>query len=179
MAWRMLRTSPVRYLHTSLSDTGEMDLSSPAPRERDEAPMIRAGFVCSGLLAAALLVSGCAGKTLTQDEQQSLATAATAAPKLQPGDKIKVTVFGEDQLSGEYQLDQSGQISLPLAGTVQALGLTQSELEQALANKFRGQYLKNPKVTITIDTLRPFYVWVRFRNRVNIPTRVVSTCSPQ
>jgi polysaccharide export outer membrane protein len=95
---------------------------------------------------------------LTQDEQQSLTTAATAAPKLQPGDKIRVTVFGEDKLSGEYELDQSGQISLPLAGTVQALGLTQSELEQALANKFRSQYLKNPKVTVTIATLRPFYV---------------------
>jgi protein involved in polysaccharide export with SLBB domain len=120
--------------------------------------MIRAGFVCSGLLAAALLVSGCAGRTLTQDEQQSLAAAAAAAPKLQPGDKIRVTVFGEDKLSGEYELDQSGQISLPLAGTVQALGLTQSELEQALANKFRSQYLKNPKVTVTIATLRPFYV---------------------
>ena len=120
--------------------------------------MIRACFVCSVLLAAALLLSGCAGRTLTQDEQQSLTTAATAAPKLQPGDKIRVTVFGEDKLSGEYELDQSGQISLPLAGTVQALGLTQSELEQALANKFRSQYLKNPKVTVTIATLRPFYV---------------------
>src|SRR5580658_401628 len=102
--------------------------------------MIRACFVCSGLLAAALLVSGCAGRTLTQDEQQSLAAAAAAAPRLQPGDKIRVTVFGEDKLSGEYELDQSGQISLPLAGTVQALGLTQAELERALATKFRSEY---------------------------------------
>ena len=120
--------------------------------------MIRTSFVCSGLLAAALLLSGCASRTLTQDEQQSLSTAATAAPKLQPGDKIRVTVFGEDKLSGEYELDQSGQISLPLAGTVPAMGLTQTELEQALAYKLRSQYLKNPKVTVTIATLRPFYV---------------------
>jgi hypothetical protein len=114
-------------------------------------PMIRAVFVFSALLAVALLVSGCAGsRSLSQDEQQSLAEAATAAPKLQPGDKIRVTVFGEDKLSGEYELDQSGQISLPLAGTVQALGLTQAELEHALAKKFQSQYLKNPKVTVTI-----------------------------
>ena len=119
---------------------------------------MRAVFVFCALLAVAFLVSGCAGRSLSQDEQQSLAEAAAAAPKLQPGDKIRVTVFGEDKLSGEYELDQSGQISLPLAGTVQALGLTQSELEQALANKFRSQYLKNPKVTVTIATLRPFYV---------------------
>ena len=115
-------------------------------------------LVFGALLALVLLVSGCAGRPLSQDEQQSMASAATAAPKLQPGDKIRVTVFGEDKLSGEYEIDQSGQISLPLAGTIPALGLTQSELEQALAKKFQSQYLRNPKVTVTIATLRPFYV---------------------
>jgi polysaccharide biosynthesis/export protein len=102
-------------------------------------PMMRAVFVFSALLAVALLVSGCAGRSLSHDEQQSLAEAATAAPKLQPGDKIRVTVFGEDKLSGEYELDQSGQISLPLAGTVQALGLTQAELEHALTPVYFGE----------------------------------------
>ncbi len=119
--------------------------------------MIRA-LVCCVALAAAVLISGCAGGALSEAEQQTLAAAATAAPKLQPGDKIRVTVFGEDKLSGDYQLDQSGQISLPLAGTVAAVGLTQSELEQALAKKFRSEYLKNPKVTVTIATLQPFYM---------------------
>ena len=41
---------------------------------------------------------------------------------------------------------------------LQAVGLTQSELEQALAKKFRSEYLRNPKVTVTIATLRPFYM---------------------
>ena len=45
-----------------------------------------------------------------------------------------------------------------LLAPFKALGLTQTELEQALANKFRSQYLKNPKVTVTIATLRPFYI---------------------
>src|SRR4051794_41251051 len=99
-------------------------------------------------LSLALLLSACAGGALSEAEQQSLAAAAVAAPQLQPGDKIKVNVFGEDKLSGEYEVDQSGQISLPLAGTIQAVGLTQAELEQALAKKFRSEYLKNPKVTV-------------------------------
>jgi polysaccharide biosynthesis/export protein len=115
-------------------------------------------FVYSAALAAALLFSGCTASMLSEAEQQSLAAAATAAPKLQPGDKIRVNVFGEDKLSGDYEIDQSGQISLPLAGTVEALGLTQAELEQALAKKFRSEYLRNPKVTVTIATLRPFYL---------------------
>ena len=116
--------------------------------------MLRAGLVCSALLAVALLVSGCAGGSISEAEQQSLAAAATAPATLQPGDKIRVYVFGEDKLSGEYELDQSGQISVPLAGTIKAQGLTQAELEQALAKKFRSEYLRNPKVTVTIANAR-------------------------
>src|SRR5262249_24388445 len=112
----------------------------------------------SAALAVALLVSGCAGNTLSDAEQQAALAAATSHAKLQPGDKIKIVVFGEDRLSGDYQLDQSGQISLPLAGTIKAEGLTQNELEQELAKKFRTQYLKDPKVTVTIATLRPYYI---------------------
>jgi polysaccharide export outer membrane protein len=120
--------------------------------------MIRGFLVCGAVLALGLLVSACAVGPLSETEQQSMAAAATAAPKLEPGDKITITVYGEDKLSGEYRLDQSGQISLPLAGTIEAKGLTQSELEQALSKKFRSQYLKNPKVTVTIATLQPYYI---------------------
>jgi len=120
--------------------------------------MIGRVFVCNALLAVALLMSGCSAGSLSEVEQQSMAAAATAAPKLAPGDKIRIDVYGEDKLSGEYQIDQSGQISLPLAGTVKAQGMTQSEFEQTLAQKFRSEYLKNPKVTVTITTLQPFYV---------------------
>ena len=119
--------------------------------------MIRAAIL-SAVLGVALLVGGCAGGSISEAEQKSLAEAATAAPKLQPGDKISVNVFGEDKLSGQYQVDQSGQISLPLAGTIKAQGLTQAELEQALAKKFRSEYLRNPKVTVTIANLQPFYM---------------------
>jgi len=69
-----------------------------------------------------------------------------------------VSAYGEEKLRGEYQLNQSGQISLPHAGTIEAKGLTQSELEQALAKKFRSEYLKQPKVTVTIASLQPYYV---------------------
>ena len=103
---------------------------------------------CWAAFAVALLFSGCTAGSLSEAEQQSLAAAAIAAPKFQAGDKIRINVFGEDKLSGEYEIDQSGQISLPLAGTIEAAGLTQAELEQALAKKFRSEYLKNPKVTV-------------------------------
>src|SRR6516225_7909589 len=112
----------------------------------------------SAMLAVAFVVSGCAGSTLSDAEREAAVAAATAPAKLQPGDKIRIVVFGEDNLNGEYQVDQSGQISLPLAGTIKVQGLTQAELEQELAKKFKSQYLKSPKVTVTITTLRPYYI---------------------
>ena len=121
-------------------------------------------MVCGALLAVTLLVSACGGGALSEVEQQSLAATATAPAKLQPGDKVTIVVFGENNLSGDYQLDQSGQISLPLAGTVKAQGLTQTELEQALAQKFRSEYLKHPRVTVTITTLQPYYVMGEVKN---------------
>src|SRR5262245_62196909 len=48
--------------------------------------------------------------------------------------------------------------ALPLSGTIKAQGLTQSELEQALAKKFRSEYLRNPKVTVTVAALAPYYI---------------------
>jgi len=118
----------------------------------------------SSMLAVAFLVSGCAGSTPNDAEQQAAVAAATAPAKLQPGDKIRIVVFGEDNLNGEYQVDQSGQISLPLAGTINVQGLTQAELEQELAKKFKSQYLKSPKVTVTITTLRPYYMMGEVKN---------------
>jgi protein involved in polysaccharide export with SLBB domain len=121
--------------------------------------MLERVLVCSAaLFAAAILLSACSSASLTEADQQSMALAATAPATLQPGDKIRVDVFGEDKLGGEYQLDQAGQVSVPLAGTIKAQGMTQAQLEQALAKKLRTEYLRNPKVTVTIATLAPFYI---------------------
>jgi polysaccharide export outer membrane protein len=78
--------------------------------------------------------------------------------RLSAGDKLRVTVFGEDKLSGEYQIDTAGYLSLPLAGTIEAAGSTKPELEQALTTKLKSEYLRNPKVTVEVIAYRPFYV---------------------
>src|SRR5262249_20353018 len=115
-----------------------------------------------GLIALiSLHLLGCSGndlKPVSALEQQAYVDAATAAPRLQAGEKIRVTVYGEDKLSGDYDIDPSGFVSLPLAGTIKAAGLTQNQLEAELAKKFRSEYLKSPKVTVTIASFRPFYI---------------------
>jgi protein involved in polysaccharide export with SLBB domain len=123
--------------------------------------MVR-GLSFSVLLATALLVSGCGTPgdhgPATQAEIQAAAASATAVPRFQGGEKIRITVYGEPTLSGDYDIDPSGVVSLPLAGTVRAVGLTQPEFETELAKKFNSEYLKNPKVTVTILQFRPFYI---------------------
>jgi protein involved in polysaccharide export with SLBB domain len=114
------------------------------------------------LLVLSLSASGCGDSgnlgPVSEAEQQAVVAAATAPPRLQPGEKIRVTVYGETSLSGEYQIDPSGFVSLPLAGTVKAAGLTQIELEQELSKQFGSGYLKSPKVTVGIVEFRPFYI---------------------
>ena len=61
-------------------------------------------FVFGAALAVALFVSGCTAGSLSEAEQQSLAAAATSAPKLQPGDKIRVNVFGEESGGNRAEL---------------------------------------------------------------------------
>lgn len=121
------------------------------------APLWVAGLACC------LAVSGCEsvpslGPATPQEAQELARSAAATSPLLQPGDKIKVTVFGEDRLSGEYDIDSAGFVSLPLAGTIKAAGLSKQEMEQALAKKFNSEYLRNPKVTVDVANFRPFYI---------------------
>jgi protein involved in polysaccharide export with SLBB domain len=114
------------------------------------------------MVVVCLILAGCgAGQNLgpvSEAEQKAIIEAAQASPRLQAGEKIRVNVYGEASLSGDYQIDPSGFVSLPLAGTLKAAGLTQAELEQALAKKFRNEYLKNPKVTVSVIEFRPFYI---------------------
>ena len=107
-------------------------------------------------LLAFVLVSGCGA--LTNSNLGDGPALTQTELRLAPGDKVRITVFGEDRLSGEHQIDVSGSLSLPLAGTIPAAGLTKPELEQAVTAQLKSQYLRNPKVTIDVVSYRPFYV---------------------
>lgn len=74
------------------------------------------------------------------------------------GDKIKVTVFGEPDLSGEFQVSATGEISLPLIGPVKATGVTISKLEDEIAAKLKEGYMKDPRVSIEVGDYRPFFI---------------------
>ena len=78
--------------------------------------------------------------------------------KLGPNDRLRITVFGQPTLTGEYTLDGNGVLAFPLIGNVPANGSTTSELQQKIATKLNPEYLINPSVSAEIVTRRPFYV---------------------
>jgi polysaccharide export outer membrane protein len=78
--------------------------------------------------------------------------------RLGPGDKLRLTVFGENDLSGDFTVDGAGFIRLPLVGEVQAAGYTAQQLEGAIATTLSPAYLKSPRVAVEVATYRPFYI---------------------
>jgi polysaccharide export outer membrane protein len=111
---------------------------------RDGMAFVSNGFLIA--LAFGLVVSGCSGAARLGDDQQTMAPATS---KLQPGDWIKVTVYGEASLSGDFQIDKGGIVLLPLAGPTKAAGLTPIELAEALTKRYRSEYVRDPKVTVS------------------------------
>lgn len=73
-------------------------------------------------------------------------------------DKIRVTVFNEPTMTGEYPVNANGKVSMPLIGEVQAAGLTAGGLRVNIERMLADGYLINPRVGIDVLTFRPFYI---------------------
>lgn len=78
--------------------------------------------------------------------------------RLGPGDRVRVTVFGEEALSGAFVVDGAGAASLPLIGEVQAGGLTVAEFRDSVVAALRDGYLNEPRVSAEVVDHRPFYI---------------------
>ncbi|MEZ5773378.1 MAG: polysaccharide biosynthesis/export family protein [Hyphomicrobiaceae bacterium] len=116
---------------------------------------------CAQQQGASLLPETSLAATASADPalvQPASLAVGTPAYKLGPGDKVKVVVFREEQLSGEFEIDSTGHFSMPLVGRVEAAGHTQQELEQSITAALANGYLKDPKVSVLPSDLRPIYV---------------------
>ena len=81
----------------------------------------------------------------------ALAQSADRPYLVGPFDKVEVDVFGVPELSRrEIQTDASGRIAFPLAGTIEANGLTTEQLAAEIGNRLRGRYVRNPQVTVNL-----------------------------
>jgi polysaccharide export outer membrane protein len=129
-----------------------------------------------GLLTAVFALAACDGDStpIVKESGESLQLAPTNAPggglrqgaaagkdadyKLGANDRLRITVFGQPTLTGEYTLDGNGVLSFPLIGNIPAEGVTTSQLQKAIAAKLEPDYLVNPNVSAEVISRRPFYV---------------------
>lgn len=78
--------------------------------------------------------------------------------QLGAGDKVRLSVFGESDLGGEFEIDGSGDVRLPLIGQVKAAGLTVHAFEVRIVKLLEDGYLRDPRVSIEVVNYRPFYI---------------------
>lgn len=77
--------------------------------------------------------------------------------RLGSGDQLRVTVFGEPDLTGEFLVGSQGTIAYPLVGEIVAVGLTVAEFTEALRIALQ-EYLRNPNVSVEVANYRPFFI---------------------
>ncbi len=124
-----------------------------------------------GALAVSLLIAlGACDRPVPLTEEDLLAVRSQPV-LIQPGEKLRINVFGEGNVSGDYDVDPSGFVVVPLAGRIRAEGLPKAQLEAALTSKLRGEYLKDPKVSIEVVLYRPFYVTGEVERVGEVPYR--------
>lgn len=78
--------------------------------------------------------------------------------RLGPGDRIQIKVFGQDDISGEFEISAAGELSVPLIGQITAENLTLGELAEVLTIALDTNFIVDPKVSIEVTNYRPFFI---------------------
>ncbi|MDX2336159.1 MULTISPECIES: polysaccharide biosynthesis/export family protein [Brevundimonas] len=107
--------------------------------------------------AGALSLAGCQSVPVA-DDAAAAETRTVGDYQLDAGDKIRLNVFGEEELSGEFVVSSAGLLSIPLAGDIPAKGRTIQEVQRSVEAALRAGYILNPQVSAEVLTYRPFYV---------------------
>ncbi|HEY0835739.1 MAG TPA: polysaccharide biosynthesis/export family protein [Azospirillum sp.] len=130
---------------------------------------LRAGAL---LLIGALLLAACS--TTVGDYPSEAAPTAIMNPAegylLEPGNRVRVIVFNETNLSGDFTVDPVGNIALPLVGNIPASGVTAKALAKRIEDTLkRDAYMQNPSVAVEVQTFRPYYVLGEVRQPGEFP----------
>lgn len=117
---------------------------------------------CLALVASlALLATACQSgpaAPLTRDAGAENTVRANPTYRLGSGDQLRVTVFGQPDLTGEFDVDGTGVISMPLIGEVVVKDLSVREVEALIAGMLADGYIRDPRVSAEVTNYRPFYI---------------------
>ena len=121
-------------------------------------------YALLGLLLT-LLFSGCSAGPMAASAPSAPSAAGVAAPisgagdyLLGAADKVRIIVYNEPTLSGEFLVNANGTLSMPLIGDVAAAGRTPTQVRDEIETKLADGLLKEPRVSIDVLTYRPFFI---------------------
>lgn len=126
-----------------------------------------AWYRSAACLAFALVLAACSASGQSQTANAGLAAYANPAPVrvsdgpyvLGPGDRVHIRAYDDTNLTGDYEVGSTGDVSVPLVGQVRAVGLTTHELERAIVARMKGRIAQDPKINVEVASYAPFYIY--------------------
>ncbi|GAB6842112.1 polysaccharide export outer membrane protein [Methylorubrum rhodinum] len=110
-------------------------------------------------LPTVLALGGCLRPEFRTSDLDATGTGSIGSRyTLAAGDKLRVIVFGQDNLSNIYAVDGAGRIAMPLIGVVQVGGQSTAQAARTIEAKLSSGYVREPHVTVEVDAYRPFYI---------------------
>ncbi|MGQ4272598.1 polysaccharide biosynthesis/export family protein [Terrihabitans sp. B22-R8] len=93
-------------------------------------------------------------------EQGTMAAPLREAPyTLGSGDRLRITVFDQANLSGSYNVDAAGMVTMPLVGALPVNGRTPQNVKATIEARLRKEFLREPNVSVEIEAYRPFFIF--------------------
>ncbi|MFD1331194.1 polysaccharide biosynthesis/export family protein [Methylopila musalis] len=106
-------------------------------------------------IALAAALAGCAAPRAVPPP---LAAAFDEPYVLATGDRLRISVFGQPNLSNSYTVEPDGRIAMPLVGRYEVVNKTPDQVRTGLEAKLKGGFLRDPNVSVEIEGYRPFYI---------------------
>jgi protein involved in polysaccharide export with SLBB domain len=130
-----------------------------------------AGLTLHFLFFVFAIASISAGLSVQASAQTPPPATSAESYILGPNDRIRLKVYGESDITGEYEINNSGQVSIPLAGHIKAAGATTRQLEKAIAAALAKGIVRDPRVNVEIAQYRPYYILGEVKKSGEYPYR--------
>ena len=110
------------------------------------------------LLIGLILAAGLGGCAAPRAVPPPLAAEFNEPYMLASGDRLRVNVFGQQNLSNTYAIEPDGAIAMPLVGRMKVDGKTSDQVRVAIESKLKAGFLRDPNVSVEIESYRPFFI---------------------
>jgi polysaccharide biosynthesis/export protein len=137
---------------------------------------IRAAALSALSIVIVLLATFSIGARFATPASAQTQAPSSASPAdnyvLGPNDRVRLKVYGEPDITGEYEIDSTGNVSVPLAGHIKAIGLTTRQLERSITSALSKGIVRDPRVNVEIAQYRPYYILGEVKKSGEYPYRL-------